>query len=134
MFYWNFQPGQYFTLQGPYSQRFILPETKKSVLQYYITLRLEKWCHDTQHNGIHHNDTQHKGIICDTQHKWHSSWQYNAIMQSLRAFVKYDLKSLNVILLNVIMLSVVAPLKLSALTKSYKNSIFKCCSFFRHQS
>jgi hypothetical protein len=27
------------------------------------------WCHDTQHNDILHNDTQHEGLICDTQHK-----------------------------------------------------------------
>ncbi len=24
-------------------------------------------------NDIQHNDTQHKGLICDTQHKWHSA-------------------------------------------------------------
>ncbi len=26
-------------------------------------------CHDTQHNSIQHNDSQHKGLISDTQHK-----------------------------------------------------------------
>ncbi len=25
-------------------------------------------CHVTQHNGIQHNDTQHKVVICDIQH------------------------------------------------------------------
>jgi hypothetical protein len=25
--------------------------------------------HDTQHNGIQHNDTQYEGLICDTQHE-----------------------------------------------------------------
>jgi len=24
---------------------------------------------DTQHNGIQRDDAQHKGLICDTQHK-----------------------------------------------------------------
>jgi hypothetical protein len=27
------------------------------------------WRHDTQHNDIQQNDTQHKVLICDTQHK-----------------------------------------------------------------
>jgi len=32
-----------------------------------------KWrLHDNQHNDIQPNDTQHKGIIGDIQHKWHS--------------------------------------------------------------
>ncbi len=26
------------------------------------------WRTNTQHNDIRHNDTQHKGIICDIQH------------------------------------------------------------------
>jgi hypothetical protein len=30
-------------------------------------------CHDTHLNDIQHNDTQHKGFICDTQHKQHSA-------------------------------------------------------------
>jgi hypothetical protein len=25
--------------------------------------------HDTHYNDIQHNDNQHKGLICDTQHK-----------------------------------------------------------------
>ncbi len=29
---------------------------------------LEDWRHYTQHNDIQYNDTQHKGLICDTQH------------------------------------------------------------------
>jgi hypothetical protein len=27
-----------------------------------------KWRHDTQHNDIQLNDTQHNGLICDSQH------------------------------------------------------------------
>jgi hypothetical protein len=41
------------------------------------------WRHDTQHNDTQHKDTQlkdaqlkdtqHNGLFCDTQHKWHSA-------------------------------------------------------------
>jgi hypothetical protein len=34
---------------------------------------LFKGRHDIQHNDILHNDTQHKGLICDIQHKLHSA-------------------------------------------------------------
>ncbi len=29
--------------------------------------------HNTQHNDIHHNDTQHKGLFCDNQDKRRSA-------------------------------------------------------------
>ncbi len=35
------------------------------------TTSLSKWHNDTQHNNIQANLTQHKGLICGTQHKWH---------------------------------------------------------------
>ncbi len=36
--------------------------------------------HDTQLNGILHNDTQHNGFIYDIQHNWHSAdTQHNSI-------------------------------------------------------
>jgi hypothetical protein len=37
-----------------------------------------KWCQDTEHNN-----TQHKGLVCDTQHKQHSTQQCSAIMLSV---------------------------------------------------
>ncbi len=40
------------------------------------------WCHNTQHIDIQHYDTQHKWLICDTPHKWHSAWQRSAIRPS----------------------------------------------------
>ncbi len=30
------------------------------------------WNNDTQHYDIQYNDTQLKGVIYETQHKWHS--------------------------------------------------------------
>ncbi len=54
--------------------------------------RNETQHHDTQHNDILQNDTQHKGLRCDTQHN------NAAIMLSFA-------------MLNVIMLSVVTPIK-----------------------
>jgi len=32
-----------------------------------------EWHHDIQYDSIQHNDTQHKGLICDTQLEWHSA-------------------------------------------------------------
>ncbi len=29
--------------------------------------------HDTQHNDMQHNGTEHKELLCDTQHKRHSA-------------------------------------------------------------
>jgi hypothetical protein len=61
--------------------------------------------HYTQHNDIQHNDTRHKGLIFNTQHN------NTAIV-------------LSVTMLNVIMLSVVAPiwdLFLYALASQYKS-------------
>ncbi len=45
----------------------------------YLFFDGSKGCHDiqhydTQHNAILDNDTQHKGLVCDTQHKWHSTY------------------------------------------------------------
>jgi len=34
---------------------------------------------DSQYNAIHYNDTQHKGLICDTQH--------NNIASTMRALI-----------------------------------------------
>ncbi len=31
------------------------------------------WCQDFELNGIQHNDTLHKGLICDIQNKWQST-------------------------------------------------------------
>jgi hypothetical protein len=41
----------------------------------FVEIVTFSWCHnilhnDTQLNDIQHKDTQHKGLICDTQHKW----------------------------------------------------------------
>ncbi len=49
--------------------------------------------HDTQRNDIQQNDTQHKGLICDTQHN--DNQHYNTV------------NMLNVILPNLVMLNVV---------------------------
>jgi hypothetical protein len=60
---------------------------------------------DTQHNDIQHNNiTQHKGLICNTQHK-------NTLYPVTLCAECRDLLivMLNVIVLSVIMLNVVAP-------------------------
>jgi hypothetical protein len=54
--------------------------------------------HDIKHNDTQQNDTQHKNLICDTQH--------NNVMLSVAI---YFIAILKVNMLNVIMLSVVAP-------------------------
>ncbi len=76
--------------------------------------------HDTQHNNIQPNDTQHKGFKCDTQHNnalplcWVSICQESHFMyQMLNGII------LNVIMLNVIMLSVVAPTMVISIGKMY---------------
>ncbi len=53
--------------------------------------------HDTQHNAIQHNDTQHTGLIHDVQHN--TVIRLNATMLSVAFFV----------MLRVVMLSVVVP-------------------------
>jgi hypothetical protein len=35
----------------------------------YFYVNCFHWRHDTQQNDIQRNNTQHKGLICDTQHK-----------------------------------------------------------------
>ncbi len=67
------------------------------------------WCHNIQHN-----DAQHKGLICDTQHN-------NTLLESHYAeclYAECDLLFivlLNVIILSVVMLIVVAPCSFSYL-------------------
>jgi hypothetical protein len=45
-------------------------------MDYQLTVKREKkekktrvGSHDTQHNDIQPNDTEHKELMCDTQHK-----------------------------------------------------------------
>jgi hypothetical protein len=38
------------------------------------------WRHDTQQNDIQQNDTQHKVLYWDTQHKWHSAIMLSVVM------------------------------------------------------
>ncbi len=41
---------------------------------YYKQMRQFNRRHDTQHNDIQLRNTQHKGLICDTQHQLHSAF------------------------------------------------------------
>jgi hypothetical protein len=43
----------------------------KSLIVHVPRLALSYWAqrHSTQHNDNSHNDTQRKGLICDTEHK-----------------------------------------------------------------
>ncbi len=75
--------------------------------------------HDTQHNEIYYNDTQHIGIICDILNL-HVCSTFGAMTLSITTFIITTLYHyaecnilfivmLNVIMLSVIMLSFVAP-------------------------
>jgi hypothetical protein len=81
-------------------------------------LEVTSGCHDTQHDGIQHNDTQHKGLdlcvsmsITYTQH-------YNALhnVECLYAECKVlfsvmlDVFMMSLVMLNAIMLSVMVPI------------------------
>jgi hypothetical protein len=77
-------------------------------------------------NDIQHNDAQHIGVTCDTQHKRHSAQRCSAIMLNVvmlsvtffiamlnvvtLSFVMLSVIMLRVVMPSVIMLSVVAPL------------------------
>jgi len=65
--------------------------------------------YDIQHDDIQPNDTLHKGLICDTQHKWHSV--LSAVMPSVIIGECHILfiVMMSVVKLNVVVLSVVAP-------------------------
>ncbi len=71
-----------------------------------IKLKVTVWQHgtphkDIQHNSIQHYDTQYNGLICDTQH--------NSIAchyAECRDFIAM----LSVVMLNVVKLSVMAPI------------------------
>jgi len=72
------------------------------------------WRHDihhnyTQHNDIEHYDTQHKGLICDTQHTWHLALlcHYAECCYAECRILFFIM--MNVIKLSVIMVSGVAP-------------------------
>jgi hypothetical protein len=71
--------------------------------------------HDTQHNNIHHNDTPHKRLTCDAQHKGHSAkLTLNIITLCHCAVCCYAeghvllIIMLNIVMLSVVMLSVMA--------------------------
>ncbi len=48
-----------------------MPKNLNNKTLYLGNLQLRR--HDAQHNDIQNNDTQHKGIIYDTKHKWNSA-------------------------------------------------------------
>ncbi len=62
------------------------------------------WRHDIQHNDTQHNDTLLNLLYCDTLHLVSLCWK---APRSVSCFIYF---MLSVILLNVIMLSVVAPI------------------------
>ncbi len=64
---------------------------------FFVVASSYKWQHDTQHNDIQLNDTQHNGLICDSQHKRYS------------ALKTLSIKIMSAVMLSVVMLSVVAP-------------------------
>jgi hypothetical protein len=43
-------------------------ELHSTYRQHYMAIKR----HDTKHNDIQPNETQHKGLICDTQHNSHT--------------------------------------------------------------
>ncbi len=72
-------------------------------------------CHDTHHNdthqnGIRHNDTQHKGVICQYKCSIRDTQHNNAMPLCCVLFLFIImLNMLNVIILSVVKLNVVAP-------------------------
>ncbi len=55
---------------------------------FLLTLRRHDTHHnDIQHNGTKLNDTQHYGLICNTQHNWHSLQQYSVSLYCLSYFL-----------------------------------------------
>ncbi len=64
--------------------------------------QLEGRCY-IQQNDTQHNDSQHKVLICDTQHKWYSAYKTLSIKNSHNA----DCHVLFIVVLNGIILSVV---------------------------
>ncbi len=79
-----------------------------SNLAWFIQPLASPECLDTQHNDnrrneILHNDLQHNGFVCDTQHKWHPA------PQCWVSLCWVFIVMLNVIMLNIVMLSVVTP-------------------------
>ena len=65
--------------------------------------------HDIHHNDTQHKDNEHNGLICDTQHKWHSAQCIERHFAECRdnLNVMLSVVMLNVVMLSVIMLSVV---------------------------
>jgi hypothetical protein len=59
-------------------------------------------CHDTQPKSISHNDTRHKRLICNTEHK-NTAILLCVVMLNVTFFIVL----LNVIMLNVVMLNVI---------------------------
>jgi hypothetical protein len=44
-----------------------------------------------QKNDTQHNDSQHKGLICDTQHKWYSGYKALSLTQLIKMIVTFYL-------------------------------------------
>ncbi len=63
------------------------------------------WRQDTQLSDIQHNDTQHKGCICDTQHN--NALRYAECVILFNIILNVNM--MIVVMVNAIMLSVVAP-------------------------
>ena len=61
------------------------------------------WHHDTQRNGMQHNDAQQKGLICDTQHKT----PYHCAECRILFIVMVNVVMVNVVMVNVIMVNVI---------------------------
>jgi hypothetical protein len=120
---------------------FVMPNFSNTRLSFKYKI----WRHDTQHNdtqqnNIHHNVTQHKGLICNTQHKCHSAIVtfsttiicYYAECHSSECrmlfMIMLNVITLSFIMLSVIMLNVVAPktelLKVVISTGGHKSNYF----------
>jgi hypothetical protein len=64
--------------------------------------------HDTEHNDVRRNDTQHEVRICDTEHKWQlikNDTQHNNALSL--CWVSRFIYHYAVIMLSVVMLAVV---------------------------
>jgi hypothetical protein len=100
---------------------------------------------DNQNNDIQHNGTQHKGLICDTQHTWHSitilyhydkshydEWHFLCVV--MLSVVMLNAVSLNVVALDS---TILAMATLGDLTQigllRYSSALlsFACCYFWQ---
>ncbi len=84
-------------------------------------------CYDTSHNDIQHNDTHHKWVICDTQHKVHNITTLCHYDECHVLFIiKQNFVMLSFLMLNVVMQSVVGPYSILYALQFYRTKTNRC--------